>query len=88
MCSAPACKTKAWGLEQVPENRPFITAASHITMFDVRADDELCSTGPPPRLRWAAEMVKWAIDRQVVPVGRHAAGAASFGKASRSKRPD
>ncbi|MBS6516501.1 MAG: 1-acyl-sn-glycerol-3-phosphate acyltransferase, partial [Bifidobacterium longum] len=30
-----SCKTKAWGLEQVPETGPFITAASHITMFDV-----------------------------------------------------
>ena len=30
-----SCKTKAWGLEQVPETGPFITAASHVTMFDV-----------------------------------------------------
>ena len=30
-----SCKTKAWGLDHVPETGPFITAASHITMFDV-----------------------------------------------------
>lgn len=28
-------KVRAWGLEHVPETGPFITAATHVTMYDV-----------------------------------------------------
>lgn len=30
-----SCRTYAWGLDNIPETGPFITAATHVTMFDV-----------------------------------------------------
>ena len=57
-----SCKTKAWGLEQVPETGPFITAASHITMFDVFVPMmSLFHMGRRPRYMAKAEMAKWPL---------------------------
>lgn len=83
-----SCKTKAWGLEQVPETGPFITAASHVTMFDVFVPMmSLFHMGRRPRYMAKAEMAKWPLIGKwfqlvgMQPVQRHS------GKASRSKRP-
>ena len=82
-----SCKTKAWGLEQVPETGPFITAASHVTMFDVFVPMmSLFHMAAAPRYMAKAEMAKWPLIGQVVPVGRHAAGAASFGQGQADRR--
>ena len=57
-----SCKTRAWGLENVPESGPFITAASHVTMFDVFVPmASLFHMGRRPRYMAKAEMAKWPL---------------------------
>ncbi|KAA8819183.1 1-acyl-sn-glycerol-3-phosphate acyltransferase [Bifidobacterium rousetti] len=57
-----SCKTRAWGLERVPEDGPFITAASHVTMFDVFVPmASLFHMGRRPRYMAKAEMAKWPL---------------------------
>ena len=57
-----SCKTKAWGLEHVPETGPFITAATHVTMFDVFVPMmSLFHQGRRPRYMAKAEMAKWPL---------------------------
>lgn len=56
------CKVKAWGLENVPEAGPFITAASHVTMFDVFVPMmSLFHMGRRPRYMAKAEMASWPV---------------------------
>ena len=56
------CKVKAWGLENVPETGPFITAASHVTMFDVFVPMmSLFHMGRRPRYMAKAEMATWPV---------------------------
>lgn len=55
-------KTKAWGLERVPEEGPYITAASHVTMFDVFVPMMgMFHQGRRPRYMAKAEMAKWPV---------------------------
>lgn len=57
-----SCKTKAWGLENVPETGPFITAATHVTMFDVFVPMAgLFHMGRRPRYMAKAEMGHWPL---------------------------
>ncbi|OZG63006.1 1-acyl-sn-glycerol-3-phosphate acyltransferase [Bifidobacterium lemurum] len=57
-----SCKTKAWGLEHVPETGTFITAATHVTMFDVFVPMmSLFHQGRRPRYMAKAEMAKWPL---------------------------
>lgn len=52
----------AWGLEHVPENGPFITAATHVTMYDVFVPmTALFHMGRRPRYMAKAEMAHWPI---------------------------
>lgn len=55
-------KVKAWGLEHVPETGPFITAATHVTMYDVFVPMvSLFHQGRRPRYMAKAEMAKWPL---------------------------
>lgn len=55
-------KVKAWGLEHVPETGPFITAATHVTMFDVFVPMmSLFHMGRRPRYMAKAEMASWPL---------------------------
>lgn len=57
-----SCKTKAWGLEHVPETGTFITAATHVTMFDVFVPMmSLFHQGRRPRYMAKAEMATWPL---------------------------
>ncbi|MCI1664413.1 lysophospholipid acyltransferase family protein [Bifidobacterium crudilactis] len=56
------CKVKAWGLEHVPETGTFITAATHVTQFDVFIPMmALFHMGRRPRYMAKAEMAGWPI---------------------------
>ncbi|MFD0704392.1 lysophospholipid acyltransferase family protein [Alloscardovia venturai] len=55
-------KAYSWGLENVPEKGVFITAATHVTQFDVFVP--MCGLfhqGRRPRYMAKAEMAKWPI---------------------------
>ena len=55
-------KVRAWGLEHVPETGTFITAASHVTMYDVFVPMmSLFHMGRRPRYMAKAEMAKWPL---------------------------
>lgn len=55
-------KVKAWGLERVPETGPFITAATHVTMYDVFVPMmSLFHMGRRPRYMAKAEMATWPL---------------------------
>ena len=55
-------KVRAWGLERVPETGTFITAASHVTMYDVFVPMmSLFHMGRLPRYMAKAEMAKWPL---------------------------
>ncbi len=55
-------KVRAWGLERVPEAGTFITAASHVTMYDVFVPMmSLFHMGRRPRYMAKAEMAKWPL---------------------------
>lgn len=57
-----SCKVYAWGLEQVPETGPFITAATHVTQFDVFIPMmALFHLGRRPRFMAKAEMGRWPL---------------------------
>lgn len=57
-----SCKTYAWGLEQVPETGTFITAATHVTQFDVFVPMmALFHLGRRPRFMAKAEMGRWPV---------------------------
>lgn len=55
-------RVKAWGLEHVPEEGVFITAATHVTMYDVFVPMmSLFHMGRRPRYMAKAEMAKWPL---------------------------
>ncbi|RBP97984.1 1-acyl-sn-glycerol-3-phosphate acyltransferase [Bifidobacterium aemilianum] len=55
-------RVRAWGLEHVPETGPFITAATHVTMYDVFIPMmSLFHMGRRPRYMAKAEMAKWPL---------------------------
>lgn len=55
-------KVRAWGLEHVPETGTFITAASHVTMYDVFVPMmSLFHMGRRPRYMAKAEMAHWPL---------------------------
>lgn len=55
-------KVKAWGLENVPEEGVFITACTHVTMFDVFVPmTSLFHLGRRPRYMAKAELAHWPI---------------------------
>ncbi len=57
-----SCKVKAWGLERVPEQGVFITAATHATQFDVFVPMmALFHMGRRPRYMAKAEMAHWPV---------------------------
>ena len=68
-------KVRAWGLERVPETGTFITAASHVTMYDVFVPMmSLFHMGVAPaiwpRLKWQVALIgKWfqLVGMQPVP---------------------
>lgn len=56
------CKVKAWGLERVPEEGVFITACTHVTLFDVFIPmAAMFYQGRRPRYMAKAEMASWPI---------------------------
>ena len=56
------CKVRAWGLENVPEEDVFITACTHVTMFDVFVPmTSLFHQGRRPRYMAKAELAHWPI---------------------------
>ncbi len=71
-----SCRTYAWGLDDVPETGPFITAATHVTMFDVFVPmASLFHMGRRPRYMAKAEMAHWPLIGKWFRC-RHAAGSA------------
>ena len=57
-----SCRTYAWGLDNIPETGPFITAATHVTMFDVFVPmASLFHMGRRPRHMAKAEMAHWPL---------------------------
>ncbi|NEG69803.1 lysophospholipid acyltransferase family protein [Bifidobacterium choloepi] len=57
-----SCRLKAWGLERVPEDGPYIAACTHVTQFDVFVP--MCAQfqcGRRPRYMAKAEMGKWPL---------------------------
>lgn len=57
-----SCRTYAWGLDNIPEIGPFITAATHVTMFDVFVPmASLFHMGRRPRYMAKAEMAHWPL---------------------------
>lgn len=55
-------KVRAWGLDQVPQTGPFITAASHVTMYDVFVPmAALFHMGRRPRYMAKAELATWPV---------------------------
>ncbi|NMM94504.1 phospholipid/glycerol acyltransferase [Bifidobacterium sp. DSM 109957] len=84
-----SCKTRAWGLEHVPETGPFITAASHVTMFDVFVPMmSLFHMGRRPRYMAKAEMASWPLIGKwfqlvgMQPVKRHSGQAKAIEETS------
>ena len=57
-----SCRTYAWGLDNIPETGPLITAATHVTMFDVFVPmASLFHMGRRPRYMAKAEMAHWPL---------------------------
>ena len=57
-----SCKVRAWGLDNVPVEGPYITAATHVTQFDVFVPMvAMFQMGRRPRYMAKAEMGKWPI---------------------------
>ena len=57
-----SCRTYSWGLDNIPETGPFITAATHVTMFDVFVPmASLFHMGRRPRYMAKAEMAHWPL---------------------------
>ena len=57
-----SCRTYAWGLDNIPETGPFITAATHVTMYDVFVPmASLFHMGRRPRYMAKAEMAHWPL---------------------------
>lgn len=57
-----SCRPRAWGLENVPVDGPYITAATHVTQFDVFVPMiAMFEMGRRPRYMAKAEMGKWPI---------------------------
>ena len=57
-----SCRTYAWGLDNIPETGPFITAATHVTMFDVFVPMiSMFHQGRRPRYMAKAEMASWPL---------------------------
>ena len=55
-------KVRAWGIENIPETGPFITAATHVTMYDVFIPMmALFHQGRRPRYMAKAEMASWPL---------------------------
>lgn len=55
-------KVRAWGLENIPETGVFITAASHVTMYDVFVPMmTLFHMGRRPRFMAKAELANWPV---------------------------
>ncbi|KFJ02515.1 1-acyl-sn-glycerol-3-phosphate acyltransferase [Bifidobacterium subtile] len=55
-------KVRAWGLENIPETGVFITAASHVTMYDVFVPMmTLFHMGRRPRFMAKAELGGWPV---------------------------
>ncbi|WP_300766350.1 1-acyl-sn-glycerol-3-phosphate acyltransferase [uncultured Bifidobacterium sp.] len=55
-------RVRAWGLENVPIEGPFITAATHVTMYDVFVPMmALFHMGRRPRFMAKAEMARWPV---------------------------
>lgn len=55
-------KVRAWGLERIPERGVFITAATHVTMFDVFVPMmALFHMGRRPRYMAKAELGHWPV---------------------------
>ncbi len=55
-------RIRAWGLENVPETGPFITAATHVTMYDVFVPMmALFHMGRRPRFMAKAELGHWPV---------------------------
>ena len=55
-------RTQAWGLENVPETGVFITAATHVTMFDAFIPMmAIFNQGRRPRFMAKAELSHWPI---------------------------
>lgn len=55
-------KVRAWGLENIPETGPFITAATHVTMYDVFVPMvSMFHQGRRPRYMAKAEMATWPL---------------------------
>lgn len=55
-------KVCAWGIENIPETGPFITAATHVTMYDVFIPMmALFHQGRRPRYMAKAEMASWPL---------------------------
>ncbi|MBM6700373.1 1-acyl-sn-glycerol-3-phosphate acyltransferase [Bifidobacterium pullorum subsp. saeculare] len=82
-------KVRAWGLEHVPETGPFITAASHVTMYDVFVPMmSLFHMGRRPRYMAKAEMAHWPLIGKwfqlvgMQPVERHSGKAKAIEETS------
>ncbi len=57
-----SCRLRAWGLENVPVDGPYITAATHVTQFDVFVPMiAMFEMGRRPRYMAKAEMGTWPI---------------------------
>lgn len=57
-----SCKLRAWGLDNVPTEGAYITAATHVTQFDVFVPMvAMFEMGRRPRYMAKAEMGKWPI---------------------------
>lgn len=57
-----SCKPRAWGLDNIPQEGEFITAATHVTQFDVFIPMcALFQMGRRPRYMAKAEMAHWPI---------------------------
>ena len=57
-----SCKLRAWGLDNVPTGGAYITAATHVTQFDVFVPMvAMFQMGRRPRYMAKAEMGKWPI---------------------------
>ena len=55
-------RIRAWGLENVPLDGPFITAATHVTMYDVFVPMmALFHMGRRPRFMAKAELASWPV---------------------------
>ena len=82
-------KVRAWGLDHVPKTGPFITAASHVTMYDVFVPMmSLFHMGRRPRYMAKAELARWPLIGKwfqlvgMQPVERHSGKAKAIEETS------